>query len=80
MIVGYCMGGTNALRAIEADPDRIAGLAAFHAGRVVTDAPDSPHRAVGTITGEIYFGHADNDQSMTPDQIKTLEAALDAVG
>ncbi len=80
VIVGYCMGGTNALRAIEAHPDRIAGLASFHAGRVATDAPDSPHLAVGAITGEVYFGHADNDQSMTPEQIKTLEAALDAAG
>jgi carboxymethylenebutenolidase len=79
-IVGYCMGGTNALRAIEAYPDRIAALATFHAGRIVTDGPDSPHRAVGKITGEAYFAHADNDQSMTPEQIRTLETALDAAG
>jgi carboxymethylenebutenolidase len=80
LIVGYCMGGTNALRAIEAYPDRIAAVAAFHAGRLVTDQPDSPHRAVGAITGEAYFGHADNDPSATPDQIRTLEAALDEAG
>lgn len=79
-IVGYCMGGTNALRAIEAYPDRIAALAAFHAGRVVTDLPDSPHAAVGSITGEAYFGFADNDPSATPEQIKALEAELDAAG
>lgn len=79
-ITGYCMGGTNALRAIEAYPDRIAAVASFHAGRVVTDAPDSPHLGVGSITGELYFGHADADQSMTPEQIATLEQALDAAG
>ncbi|WP_435204170.1 dienelactone hydrolase family protein [Micromonospora sp. bgisy143] len=79
-ITGYCMGGTNALLAIEAHPDRIAAVASFHAGRVVTDAPDSPHRGVGSITGELYFGHADADQSMTPEQIATLEQALDAAG
>jgi carboxymethylenebutenolidase len=79
-IVGYCMGGTNALRAMEAFPDRIIALASYHAGRLVTDAPDSPHRAVGNITGEVYFAHADNDKSMTPEQIRTLEAALDAAG
>ncbi|WP_250031650.1 dienelactone hydrolase family protein [Paractinoplanes maris] len=78
--VGYCMGGMNALRAIEAHPDRIKALASFHAGRVVTDQPDSPHLRVGVITGELYFAHADNDQSMTPDQIKTLESALDEAG
>lgn len=79
-MVGYCMGGTNALRAIEAYPDRIAALASFHAGRVVTDAPDSPHLGVGSITGEVYVAHADHDQSMTAEQIATLEKALEAAG
>ncbi|MFF0150089.1 dienelactone hydrolase family protein [Micromonospora sp. NPDC005203] len=79
-ITGYCLGGTNALRAIEAHPDRIAAIASFHGGYLVTDAPDSPHLAVGAITGEVYFGHADADRSMTPEQIATLEKALDAAG
>ena len=79
-IVGYCMGGRNALRAIETYPDRIAALASFHAGQVVTDRPDSPHTAVGSITGEAYFAHADNDQSMPAEQIKALEAELHAAG
>jgi carboxymethylenebutenolidase len=79
-IVGYCMGGRNALIAIEAFPDRISTLASFHAGRVVTDDAESPHLAVAEITGEVYFGHADNDQSMTPDQIKALEAAFEEAG
>ena len=80
VVVGYCMGGTNALRAIEAHPDRIAAVATFHAGRLATDQPDSPHLAVGAITGEAYFAHADDDPSMTADQIKVLEAALDEAG
>ncbi|MFD0784536.1 dienelactone hydrolase family protein [Micromonospora azadirachtae] len=79
-IVGYCMGGMNALRAIEAYPDRIAALGSFHAGRVVTDAADSPHLGVGSVTGELYFAHADQDHSMTADQIATLERTLDAAG
>jgi carboxymethylenebutenolidase len=79
-IVGYCMGGRNALVAMEAFPERIKALASFHAGRVVTDDEDSPHLAVGQITGEVYFAHADNDGSMTPDQVKALESALDEAG
>jgi carboxymethylenebutenolidase len=79
-ITGYCMGGMNALRAIEAHPDRIVAAAAFHAGRLVTDAPDSPHLAVGAVTGELYFGHADHDPSMPAKQIAVLEKALDNAG
>ena len=79
-IVGYCMGGRNALVAVSALPDRFAALGSFHAGRVVTEGPDSPHRHVGSITAELYFGHADNDGSMTPEDIKALEQALDAAG
>ncbi|MEW2499791.1 dienelactone hydrolase family protein [Amycolatopsis sp. NPDC047767] len=80
VITGYCMGGTNALRVIEAFPERVKAIAAFHAGGVVTDAPDSAHLGVGSITGEVYFGHADQDHSMSAEQIKTLEAALDEAG
>ncbi|MFJ9850448.1 dienelactone hydrolase family protein [Streptomyces sp. NPDC101150] len=77
---GYCMGGGLALRTAAAFPDRVGAAAAFHTGRLVTDAEDSPHRLVGRIAAELYFGHADQDQSMTADQIKVLEGALDAAG
>jgi carboxymethylenebutenolidase len=80
VVVGYCMGGMNALKAIEAYPDRIKAVASFHGGRLATDQPDSPHLGVGSITGELYFGHADNDASMTKEQIETLDAALDKAG
>ena len=78
--VGYCMGGTNAVKATEAYPDRIKAVASYHGGRLVTDRPDSPHLSVGNITGEVYFAHADGDASMTPEAIKTLESALDGAG
>jgi carboxymethylenebutenolidase len=80
VIVGYCMGARNALVAMESHPDRIKGLGAFHGAGLATDGPDSPHLRVGGITGEVYFGHADNDGSNTAEQIKTLEAALADAG
>lgn len=80
VVIGYCMGGTNALRAIEAHPDRIKAVAGFHAGRLATDDADSPHLSVGNITGEAYFAHADQDHAMSAEQIKVLEAALDKAG
>ena len=47
---------------------------------MVTDGPDSPHLGVPNLTAEVYFGHADNDGSMTPDQIKALEVTLAEAG
>src|SRR4051812_23972395 len=77
-IVGYCMGATNALKAITAYPDRITALAGFHGARLATDEPDSPHLQVSKIKGEVYFAHADHDHAMPQEQIDRLEAALDA--
>ena len=36
---------------------------------LATEAPDSPHLTAGNITAELYFGHADQDETLTPEQI-----------
>ena len=79
-ITGYCMGVRYGWRVAAAHPDRVAALAGFHGGGLVTDAPESPHRSAASLRGELYFGHADNDGSMTPENISELESALDAAG
>lgn len=79
-ITGYCMGARMGWRIAAAEGDQVAALAGFHAGGMVTDDPDSPHRSAGQIEARLYFGHADNDSSNTPEQIKALNAALDAAG
>jgi carboxymethylenebutenolidase len=76
-ITGYCLGGRLGWRIAVAYPHRVAALGGFHAGGLVTDDPDSPHLSAGDIRAEIYLGHADNDQSMTAENIATLERALD---
>jgi carboxymethylenebutenolidase len=80
VITGYCMGVRLGWRIATAHPDRVAALAGFHGGRLVSDDADSPHRSADQLRAEVYLGHADNDQSMTPEQIATLDAALDAAG
>ena len=79
-ITGYCMGARLGWRIATAHPDRVVALAGFHAGGLATDDADSPHRSAGELTVEAYFGHADNDQSMTPENIAALERALDEAG
>jgi carboxymethylenebutenolidase len=76
-ITGYCMGARVGWRIATAHPDRVVALAGFHAGGLVTDDVDSPHRSASELTVEVYFGHAENDRSMTPKNIAALEQALD---
>lgn len=79
-VTGYCMGAMLALRTAAAHPERIAAAAGFHGARLATDAPDSPHRDVGSISAELHLGHAENDSSMPPEQIARLDEALDTAG
>lgn len=78
-VVGFCMGARLAVRAAGRRPE-VAACAGFHAGGLVTDAPDSPHRELATARAEFLFGHADNDGSMGPDAIERLGRALDDAG
>lgn len=79
-ITGYCMGTRLGLRIAAAHPDRVAALAGFHGGGLVTDDPESPHLSAGALRAELYFGHADQDQSNTPEQIAALDEALVSAG
>jgi carboxymethylenebutenolidase len=75
-VVGYCFMGQMAVRIAAAVPDKVAAAASFHGGFLVTDKPDSPHRILSPITARLYFGHAVEDSSATPEHVATLEQAL----
>jgi carboxymethylenebutenolidase len=79
-ITGYCMGTRLGLVIAAAHPDRVAALAGFHGGGLVTDDENSPHRLAGDLRAEVYLGYADNDGSATPEQIETFDRALDDAG
>lgn len=74
--VGYCFTGQMALRLAAAEPDRVAAAASFHGGFLVTDKPDSPHKQIPKVKARLYFAHAVEDGSATPQQVATLEEAL----
>lgn len=79
-VAGHCYSGAVALRFAAALPDRIAACASFHGGRLVTDAPTSPHLLLPKIKARLYFGHAIQDTTMPEEAIRILEAALAAWG
>ncbi len=79
-ITGYCLGGRLGWTIAAAHSDRVAALGGFHTGRMVTDDDDSPHLLAPSVTAEVYWGHADQDQSMTPEHIAALDQAMDDAG
>jgi carboxymethylenebutenolidase len=45
----------------------------MHGTHLVNDKPDSPHRSVDKMRGEIYCGFAEKDALAPPSSIETLE-------
>jgi carboxymethylenebutenolidase len=79
-VVGYCFGGSVALRTAAAFPDRVKAAVSLHAGRLATDQPNSVHLLAPKIKARVFLGHADQDKSMPPEQIAQLTQAFDAAG
>lgn len=79
-VTGYCMGAGLALRAAGNFPDRVAAAGGFHGGRLVTDAPDSPHLLAPKIKARVYIAGADEDAGFPPEQADALREALTAAG
>ncbi|MFN7012496.1 MAG: dienelactone hydrolase family protein [Allorhizobium sp.] len=77
-VVGYCMGGSRALSAAAAYPDRIGAAASFHGGNLASDKPDSPHLRAASIKARVHVGAAGVDGSFTPEQAALLVHAFRA--
>ncbi|MES3026820.1 MAG: dienelactone hydrolase family protein [Pseudomonadota bacterium] len=77
---GYCMGGPLAFRTAAAVPGRVAAVASFHGGGLVTDQPSSPHLLLPKTRAEFLVLIADNDDKQDPAGKDKLKAALTAAG
>jgi carboxymethylenebutenolidase len=74
--VGYCMCARMALRAAASMADEFVAAAGIHPGALVTDQPDSPHRDLADVRGELYFAFAENDHTATPENVAEFRQAL----
>ena len=79
-VVGYCFSGATALRTAAVCPDQVVAAASFHGGQLVTPDPDSPHSRIPQVKGELYFGHAVQDDFMPPSAIEKLDDTLKGWG
>lgn len=77
---GYCMGARLAVRTAGRFPDEFVAVGGFHGGGLVTADAASPHTCIAGTRAEYYFGHADHDRSMTPENVADLSRALDDAG
>ncbi|MBW5422570.1 dienelactone hydrolase family protein [Streptomyces sp. BG9H] len=75
---GYCLGAALAMRTATAHPQKVAAVAGFHPGFLVTDAPDSPHRLIPELSAEVHLGLAEHD--LTSEAIGEVKQSLDAAG
>lgn len=78
--LGYCMSGPFVVWAATQFPERIACIASIHGANMVTEAPDSPHRAAAGLRCESYHAWAEIDQWAPPEHIPPLEEGLKAAG
>jgi len=78
--VGYCMGARMAVHLAASMPDQVVAAAGIHPGALVTDQPDSPHRDLASVRGELYIAFAENDHSATPENVERFREELSAQG
>jgi carboxymethylenebutenolidase len=76
--VGYCMGARHALGAGATYPDWIRAVACLHGGRLVWNGPDSPHRQIARVKGELYFAFATNDETCPDAHQRLIEETIAA--
>ncbi|WP_269713280.1 dienelactone hydrolase family protein [Caulobacter sp. NIBR2454] len=77
-VQGYCMGGPLSFRTAAAVPNRIAAVASFHGGGLITDQPTSPHLLLPKTNAEYLILVADNDDKQDPTAKEKLKVAMDA--
>ena len=70
---GYCMGGPIAFRTAAAVPDRVAAVASFHGGGLVTANPNSPHLQAAKTKAQFLIAIAANDDTRAPKDKDTLK-------
>ena len=79
-VQGYCMGGRLAFITASVAPERIAAVASFHGGGLITDNPDSPHLLLPRTQAQFYIGVAADDHAAEPQTADALRDAFAAAG
>ena len=79
--VGYCLTGGFPVWLASLHPGRVGAAAGFHSAALA--APDNPRSILDVIPrvkARVYFGHADKDEYLPPDEIAAVDGALARAG
>ena len=79
--VGYCLTGGFPVWLSSLHPERVGAAAGFHSAALA--APDNPRAildVIPSVKARVYFGHADKDEHLPPDQIAAVDGALARAG
>jgi carboxymethylenebutenolidase len=78
--VGFCMSGRPSVALAQAFPDRVGAAASIHGVWRTVEAEDSVTGLFDRITGELYFGWADEDPLATRDHMELVDKSLTELG
>jgi carboxymethylenebutenolidase len=82
--VGYCMGGSMALRAAATFSSNVKAAASFHGARLANEQSESPaespHLLAKQFKARLYIGVAGIDRGFTPEEKDRLQKALEEGG
>jgi len=78
--IGYCIGARSVLRTMRDHADVVAAGVLLHPAFCVTAEPDSPHRSVSSLRGELYLAVGSADQLSPLDENRPLIDAVAALG
>jgi carboxymethylenebutenolidase len=78
--VGFCMSGRYAVTLSAYFGARIVSAASLYPVGLVTEDEGSPHKLLGQVTSELYFGIAETDTATPPETLAAMRTALDASG
>ena len=78
--VGYCLGARVAMNVASALAEEFVAAAGIHPGALITDKPDSPHRGLASVRGELYMAFAENDRTATAENIASFREELEQNG
>lgn len=79
-VVGFCMGGRFAVRAMAAFPDRVGAGSALHPSRLLQEGDDSPHLDIAAIAGPLYVGFGETDAIVPPAHWDAVREQVDRHG